>query len=829
MSRGIRCILYCKEAATVYGALLALFFAHFSVFEIEITPLQTICTLGVVTLFLLLLMWNPKYRMQKLIMAVLLMAAVGGIFHKALLGGVSSYYNRFIELYNKYHSVTKAVMVAERTPFSPIITIGILGFVLGMALFLVLDSRKGILLSVLIILLPVLISAFVGKMPAYRNCWLLLVMICIYLKMYHKDERLIFKREILVTAGVLAVLMLSSSILQPMITDYKNLHLQEYKEIRKQIIASQKNGLKELETTVDDITNVGGSFGGGVSKGNLRNQTSFQPTGETAMEVVVSVQPTGTLYLKGYVGSKYTGEAWKEISAAKLSEVIPRIGGADEKRTLLNEPFRRIAEGSYSVAPTVQEIKIELVNASKEFGYAPYCAEVTDTNDVYKDSGVSGGWSKVREYRFYIKAARGGWYGEYMYEGMYDSLISSYYDPTSSGVGYDYDAEDGYGLAEASKLWTEYQEFVKTAYVNDYAELEKLSQFCDGIASANVQYALQQLFNSGYYYSRNPGEMPEDMDFTEGFLFEKKIGFCIHYATAATLVYQMCGVPARYVEGYAISPDQFKRYEDGSYRAVVTDESAHAWCEVFDEEIGWVVREFTPSAGETSSEISDEVQNEEVQQEIEIENVQENPVEEPEEPSQEDVTQENNPQQEGNNPQQEENNVDNSEENTPQGGFFQEGIGEGNGIGAVVGRVIKQLLLKTILIVGIIGVLAFIVILQQKIRRAKRLQSFRQKKDNKGVLSIYNAMYEICTFAGVRPEGENEREKITKIAQQFTCLTEEEWNRVYSLAEQAAFSNQMFSKEEYRELHGMYKKLRKNILGGLNIRKRFIFLYIRAF
>ena len=90
-----------------------------------------------------------------------------------------------------------------------------------------------------------------------------------------------------------------------------------------------------------------------------------------------------------------------------------------------------------------------------------------------------------------------------------------------------------------------------------------------------------------------PGKTPSGQDVSEYFLTESRKGFCVHFATTATLMYRMCGIPARYVEGFAIPSSAFERDKNGHYTAVVTDKMAHAWTEVLNSYIGWVVKDHT--------------------------------------------------------------------------------------------------------------------------------------------------------------------------------------------------------------------------------------------
>lgn len=90
---------------------------------------------------------------------------------------------------------------------------------------------------------------------------------------------------------------------------------------------------------------------------------------------------------------------------------------------------------------------------------------------------------------------------------------------------------------------------------------------------------------------------PVNRDIVEYFLFENRQGYCQHYASAAALLYRLYGIPARYVSGYRIQPSDFKEQEDGTWKAEVTDLSAHAWVEILLDDYGWMPVEVTPADG----------------------------------------------------------------------------------------------------------------------------------------------------------------------------------------------------------------------------------------
>ncbi|MDD3360664.1 MAG: transglutaminase-like domain-containing protein [Hespellia sp.] len=125
--------------------------------------------------------------------------------------------------------------------------------------------------------------------------------------------------------------------------------------------------------------------------------------------------------------------------------------------------------------------------------------------------------------------------------------------------------------------------------------IERLRAFHDEQAANSLdetESIIRHEFEANTVYSYNPGITPEGQDFAEYFLFENQKGFCVHYATTAVLLYRLYGYPARYVQGYAVEPSEFKQQDNGTWQAKITGAMAHAWCEVYNGE-AWVVKEHT--------------------------------------------------------------------------------------------------------------------------------------------------------------------------------------------------------------------------------------------
>ena len=93
-------------------------------------------------------------------------------------------------------------------------------------------------------------------------------------------------------------------------------------------------------------------------------------------------------------------------------------------------------------------------------------------------------------------------------------------------------------------------------------------------------------------YTLRPNIIPGDYDFSLYFLEISKEGYCIHFATAATLMLRALGVPARFATGYAVAVPA----GDAGSVITLTDRHAHSWVEVYYEDIGWIPVEVTPFA-----------------------------------------------------------------------------------------------------------------------------------------------------------------------------------------------------------------------------------------
>ena len=171
--------------------------------------------------------------------------------------------------------------------------------------------------------------------------------------------------------------------------------------------------------------------------------------------------------------------------------------------------------------------------------------------------------------------------------------------PLSAASAYDdFTLFEGGEAAGANKDYTKYA-LSKYTSVSDQL-LYELRQFLgkNGIDpdSSDKGVLLEEVRSllSGYTYTTKIGTIPEEEDPVMWFLTTSKSGYCIHFASAGTMLLRACGIPARYVSGY------IKEISAGTI-AEVTANDAHAWVEVFNGST-WQLVEMcvgTPAEGET--------------------------------------------------------------------------------------------------------------------------------------------------------------------------------------------------------------------------------------
>ncbi|HJS16137.1 MAG TPA: DUF3488 and transglutaminase-like domain-containing protein [Rheinheimera sp.] len=100
-------------------------------------------------------------------------------------------------------------------------------------------------------------------------------------------------------------------------------------------------------------------------------------------------------------------------------------------------------------------------------------------------------------------------------------------------------------------------------------------------ASAYAKALYQYFQNNQFSYSLRPPVLNKQAQIDQ-FLFEHRIGFCGHYASAASYLFRAAGIPARVVGGY-----QGGSWQGAGDYLQVLQKDAHAWVEYLDQGRWW--------------------------------------------------------------------------------------------------------------------------------------------------------------------------------------------------------------------------------------------------
>ena len=332
--------------------------------------------------------------------------------------------------------------------------------------------------------------------------------------------------------------------------------------------------------------------GGGVQDGILGETDGFAVGSLEDLRLTSSVKPSETVYLKGFIGSTYGENRWLAPSGETFFSAASNWQTEDDPALYIqNLPFLRTMYALNMTAEAPAEMTVERLNAVSSYTYVPYNAYLNEYYEIPDGDGAVAGQS------------------------VQDDIFSWYLEETSSSVleAWNSDEENASVL---DRVEASYEAYARQWYMDVPEGLDELKELCeeqefhveetgdvpadsvDDVAAFVIPYLTEN-----YTYDMNAEAVPEGEDFLKYFLEESKTGYSTHFATAAVVMFRMCGLPARYVAGYAVPADLFAVQPDDTYTAVAQADNSHAWVEVYQSGVGWVPVETTPGALGTKAQV----------------------------------------------------------------------------------------------------------------------------------------------------------------------------------------------------------------------------------
>ena len=270
-------------------------------------------------------------------------------------------------------------------------------------------------------------------------------------------------------------------------------------------------------------------------------------------------------------GGSYDGTTWQAPDADAFDSAAMNWKTEDNARlTIASLPFLRTA---YDGTAQPQTLTVERIHADTQYTYAPYNAYWGDYYTIQGDGAAAGQTVQDDVFLYYPRDT-----AQTQLEARADA------DPSVLDR-----MEASYAAYAASRY---------TAVPDGYDELQTL---CDEAKkdqklteAADIGDYIRAYLNTNYQYNASAPQPPEGADPIRYFLTESKQGYSVQFASAAVVMFRMFGLPARYVVGYAAPQSLFTQQEDGSWHAILQDDNAHAWAEVYISGQGWTPMEMTP-------------------------------------------------------------------------------------------------------------------------------------------------------------------------------------------------------------------------------------------
>ncbi len=369
-------------------------------------------------------------------------------------------------------------------------------------------------------------------------------------------------------------------------------------------------------------------FNGGMALDQEVDLSSAGPLRYTNRNVleVRSSDLRGRIYLRGFSSAVYDGKSW-----GPLEDEAYRLLGRyahDSSGIVTWNPQGEQGEGLVNAAGMAQDPAPYLMMALN--GFQPMNFPAMAERDTYPDHpyakvtvrniGATPGYVYVPYHILTTpEELSGAWFVQDAYvaaEKGVDSHTLYIMPNCSPGSG----SALPYG-SDASVAQRDYENFVYSSYLDVptvssgilklwlYQITTNPTQYLpDGVENEHFQYLLNPsdapdgfrtwkqhqiglMLDSLSYicqYDPNTPATPEGRDFVKYFLTESRRGYCMHFASTATLIFRDMGIPARYVSGYVADIP-------ASGRTLVPDANAHAWVEVYIDGYGWHPIEVTPA------------------------------------------------------------------------------------------------------------------------------------------------------------------------------------------------------------------------------------------
>lgn len=300
-------------------------------------------------------------------------------------------------------------------------------------------------------------------------------------------------------------------------------------------------------------------------------------SGATVLRVTSNY--TGRLYLRGASMLRYTGTSWEPLDSSTYNSYMAAYQEEWGDRWVTDSPL--LYPSLFSKESTIYSFSVLTVAASDDVIYLPYqlanqsfsALQAVADAAFYAPSGLRNHTVSIQpdllELTQFTPAASTD---TLRTEQAYEAFVEETYLHLSLSPALD---------GALSALISSY----RTTISGNSIESEHLSETARYRLAA-AEFVADILAEQCEYNPDTP-VTPDGYDFVSYFLGVSKEGYCMHFASTATLMLRYLGVPARYVSGYLVDTQKGKTVD-------VPDYNAHAWVEIYLPNYGWYPVEVTP-------------------------------------------------------------------------------------------------------------------------------------------------------------------------------------------------------------------------------------------
>lgn len=616
---------------------------------------------------------------------------------------------------------------------------------------------------------------------------------------------------------------------------YEN-HLNDIVEIKNSALAMTTWGGEDFTTFVREYFS-----GDALEYGRVGKTKQVSRTGKTLFKISGDFEKSRGLYLKGYTGSEYSQNRWRQIKNEQFQkereELLQDGLSLDNWHVTLRN---QIGDSQTTGNPKLWSTgKITVKNLA--FGFGNYVTPYFPTTSFSYGTGNSYEEGKST-------AAVPG----VQFEAEYFPVL---YSELKRGV-----IGNQYKLAD-NEYWTNNREnrnrlsaFAKEYYlgvpeetngvIREYknylnAQGNLLDKYNEG--SASLYEVIQETRNfimMDTKYTLSPGRTPKDQDAVVYFLKENKKGYSPHYATAAAVLLRGIGVPTRFVEGLYISKEQLADVMNTTTEIEVTDEDIHAWVEVYQENYGFVPFEFTPGRGDDDAKDSSVADEDDDGQggsgnggaggasdgstAGDHTDMKQPPAVTATPVPQDDMTFENI---ESDNYNREDEMEDDTADTESDGISDSKDKKNNKNDKAASGQGRMKWWQITLLVLGGIVLLLLVAEIQRRVRIVIFKRNVRKKVQRKQILAYYRHLEKAFANKGISYRGQSVDEYTRQIAEAYD-MKEEIIHSLVAMVFCASFSCEKFDKAQIAEFRTAYRSIRHKVYEGVRGVMKLYYMYV---